>query len=105
MWIKAARKAFDAFPKGARVDILEVLTIAAEGDRAVKPMKSFGSGIFEVALKYHTDAYRTVYALRLGDNIVTSRPPVFISRCCKFVSDQLLILCGSPSRRHKLPRL
>ena len=27
---------------------------------------------------------------------MTSRPPVFISRCCKLVSDQLLIRCGSP---------
>ena len=70
-WIKAARKAFDAFPKGARVDILESLTIAAEGGKAdsAKPMKGFGSGVFEVALKYRTDAYRTVYAVRLGDKI------------------------------------
>ena len=36
---------------------------------------------------------------------LTSRPPVFISRCCRLVSDQLLIRRGSPSRRHRLPRL
>ena len=36
---------------------------------------------------------------------VASRPPVFISRCCKLVSDQLLIRCGNPSRRQRLPRL
>ncbi len=35
---------------------------------------------------------------------LTSRP-VFINRCCKLVSDQLLIRCGSSSRRHRLPRL
>ena len=71
-WIKAARKAFDAFPKGARVDILEALTIAAEGGKAdsAKPMKGFGSGVFEVALKYRTDAYRTVYAVRLGGKLL-----------------------------------
>ena len=47
-WIKAARKAFDAFPKGARDEILRALTAAAEGDKAdiVKPMKGFGSGVF-----------------------------------------------------------
>ena len=28
----------------------------------------------------------------------TSRPTVFINLCCKLVSDQLLILFGSPSR-------
>lgn len=32
-------------------------------------MKGLGSGVFEVALKYRTDAYRTVYAVRLGDKI------------------------------------
>ena len=34
-----------------------------------------------------------------------NRPPVFTNCCCKLVSDQLLILWGSPSRRHRLPRL
>jgi len=31
--------------------------------------------------------------------------PVFTSRCCKLVSDQLAIPAGSASRRHRLPRL
>ncbi len=67
-WIKAARKDFEAFPQGARTKILRALTIAAEGRKAdiAKPMKGFESGIFEVALRYRTDAYRTVYALRFA---------------------------------------
>ena len=70
-WIKAARKDFEVFPKGARVDILEALTIAAEGSKAdiAKPLKGVGAGVFEVALKYRSDAYRTVYALQLGEDI------------------------------------
>jgi phage-related protein len=32
-------------------------------------MKGFGSGVFEVAVRYRTDAYRTVYAVQLGDAI------------------------------------
>ena len=50
---------------------MEALTIAAEGDKAeiAKPMKGLGSGVFEVALKYRTDAYRTVYALQIADAI------------------------------------
>ena len=32
-------------------------------------MVGFGAGLFEVALKYQTDAYRTVYALQLGDEV------------------------------------
>ena len=70
-WIKAARKCFEVFPKGARDEILRALTAAAEGRKLdiAKPMKGFGSGVFEVALKYRTDAYRTVYALKLGERV------------------------------------
>ena len=51
-WIKAARKDFEDFPEGARLEILRALTIAAEGRKAdiAKPMKGLGSGVFEVAL-------------------------------------------------------
>ena len=47
------------------------MTIAAEGAESdiAKPMRGLGSGVFEVALKYRTDAYRTVYALQLHDAI------------------------------------
>ena len=50
---------------------MQALTVAAEGRKAdiAKPMKGFGSGVFEVALKYRTDAYRTIYALQLGERI------------------------------------
>lgn len=70
-WIKAARNDFEAFPQVAQTEILRALTIAAEGRKAdtAKPLIGFGSGVFEVALKYRTDAYRTVYALRLGQDI------------------------------------
>ena len=70
-WLKAARKTFSAFPKGARDETWRALTTAAEGhkDDIAKPMKGFGSGVFEVALTYRTDAYRTVYAPRLGDDV------------------------------------
>jgi phage-related protein len=43
-WIKAARKDFEEFPEGARMEILRALTIAAEGQKAdiAKPMKGAG---------------------------------------------------------------
>ena len=46
-------------------------TIAAEGSKAdiAKPMKGLGSGAIEVALAYRSDAYRTVYAVTLGEDI------------------------------------
>ena len=70
-WIRAARKDFEAFPHGAQTEILRALTIAAEGLKAdiAKPMKSLGSGVFEVSLKCRSDAYRTVYAVQLGDDV------------------------------------
>ena len=70
-WVAAARKSFEKFPTRAQTDILAALTVAAEGAKAdvAKPMKGFGSGVFEVALKHRTDAYRTIYALQLGTDV------------------------------------
>lgn len=70
-WIKAARKDFDRFPKGAKDNILDALSAAAEGRKAsiAKPLKGFGSGVLEIALKFRTDAYRTIYAVQLDEAI------------------------------------
>ena len=70
-WIKAARKEFEGFPADAQLEILRALTIAAEGRKAdiAKPMKGLGSGIYEIALRFRTDAYRAVYAVSLGEDI------------------------------------
>jgi len=70
-WIKAARKDFEEFPEQAQMEILRALTIAAEGQKAdtAKPMKGLGSGVFEIALAWRGDAYRTVYAVQLGRDI------------------------------------
>lgn len=45
------------------------MTIAAEGGKAhdVKPMKGFGSGVFEIAVRFQTDAFRAIYVLNLDD--------------------------------------
>ena len=70
-WIKAARRDFEEFPAGAQMEILNALTIAAEGRKAdiAKPMKGLGFGVFEVALAWRGNAYRTVYAVQLGADI------------------------------------
>ena len=70
-WIKAARKDFEEFPEGARLEILNALTIAAEGRKAdiAKSMQGLGSGVFEVALAWRGNAYRTVYAVQIGTDI------------------------------------
>ncbi len=70
-WIKAADKDFRNFPQLARDRILEALDVAANGRKAdiSKPMLGLGSGIFEVAIAYKSDAFRCVYAVQIGDAI------------------------------------
>jgi phage-related protein len=50
---------------------LTALTIAAEGGKAdiAKPLQGLGSGVFEIALPYKSNAFRVVYAVQLGEDI------------------------------------
>ena len=70
-WFKPARKAFDAFPPGARRDLAVALTILAEGQMPdiAKPLHGLGAGVMELALRHRGDAFRLVYALQLGEEI------------------------------------
>jgi phage-related protein len=45
--------------------------VAAEGRKSdiAKPMKGQGSGVYEIALRYRTDAYRTIYAVNIGEEV------------------------------------
>jgi phage-related protein len=47
------------------------LTIVAEGGfpDIAKPLKGFGPGILELALKFRSDAYRVVYAVQIDDDV------------------------------------
>ena len=70
-WIKAARKDFEAFPQGARDNLLDALTVVAEGGHPsiAKPLHGLGAGVLELALKHRGDAYRVVYAVQIGTDI------------------------------------
>lgn len=70
-WIKAALHDFETFPADAQSIFLTALTIAADGGKAdiAKPMHGLGSGVFEIALAFRSDAFRVVYAVQLGDEI------------------------------------
>jgi phage-related protein len=70
-WIKSARKEFDSFPAEAQTIYLTALTIAAENGKAdiAKPFKGLGSGVWEIALPFRGDAFRVIYAVRIGDEI------------------------------------
>jgi len=51
--------------------MIDALSVAAEGGKAAiaKPMKGFGSGVFEIALRFRGDAFRVIYAVQLGDDL------------------------------------
>ncbi|MGA3190355.1 MAG: type II toxin-antitoxin system RelE/ParE family toxin [Bryobacteraceae bacterium] len=70
-WIRPARREFETFPDGAKSICLAALTIAAEGGKAdiAKPMHGLGSGVFEIALPFRGDAFRTVYTVQLAEEI------------------------------------
>jgi len=62
---------FETFPERARLQIQRALTYAAEGRKAdlAKPMKGLGSGVYEIAVRARTDAYRAVYAVQLDNDV------------------------------------
>ena len=67
-WIQAARKEFKGFPAAVRDRANTALTIAAAGGKAdiAKPLKGLGSGVFEIGVRYMTNAYRVVYVAEIG---------------------------------------
>ncbi len=68
-WVRAAFKEFLSFPQAVQEQMKFALEIAAAGEMAdtAKPMKGLDGGVFELA--HRSDAYRAVYALKLGDDI------------------------------------
>ena len=70
-WLKAARRDFEEFPEDVQGDMLGALTIAAEGAKSdnVKPFKGVDGGVFEIALRHRGDAFRVIYAVKIGADI------------------------------------
>lgn len=70
-WLKGAKRDFEAFPQGAKDEILDALTVVAGGGMPgmAKPLKGFGSGVLELALRHRGEAYRVVYALQIETDI------------------------------------
>ena len=51
--------------------MLDALTIAAEGGMSnkAKPFKGVEGSVFEIALRHRGDAFRTIYAVKIGEAI------------------------------------
>lgn len=71
VWMGSSRKDIRAFPLGAMKLVGDQLQLIQFGGmpKDAKPLKGIGSGVFEIALRYDTDAYRTVVAVQLGERI------------------------------------
>lgn len=71
-WIGAAKKDFEReFPPEVQQHARSALTIAAEGGKAdiAKPFKGVEGGVFELSIKHRGNAYRVIYAVRLGADL------------------------------------
>ena len=70
-WLGDSRKQVKNFPPEVRRSIGSALYDAQKGEKApiAKPFKGVGSGVFEIALRFDTDAYRTVYAVQIGRRV------------------------------------
>jgi phage-related protein len=70
-WIKAARRDFEEFPKDVRSDMLDALTVAAEGGKSEKAklFQGVDGGVFEIALRHRGDAFRALYAVKIDVDI------------------------------------
>ena len=67
-WVRAAKKDFQKFPEAVQRRVVRALRIAAQGELAEisKPIKGLDPGLFEVRVAYRSDAFRTIYAVKLG---------------------------------------
>jgi phage-related protein len=70
-WVRAAQREFRDFPPTVQDRMKFALEIAAAGEMAdiAKPMKGFDAGVFEISVGFRGDAFRTVYAVKLGRDI------------------------------------
>ena len=71
VWLGNSKRNIQAFPEGAQKLIGDELQLIQFGGmpKDAKPFKGIGSGVFEIALRFEGDAYRTVLAVQLGERI------------------------------------
>jgi phage-related protein len=69
--LRAARKDFEAFPGEVQLEMMRALSVASEGEKAdiAKPFKGVDGGVFEIAVKHRGDAFRSIYAVQIGDDV------------------------------------
>jgi phage-related protein len=71
VWLGNSKANLLDFPEEVRKLIGDELQLMQYGGmpQSAKPYRGLGSGVFEIALRYETNAYRTVVALQIGKKI------------------------------------
>jgi phage-related protein len=71
VWLGNSRKNIQAFPVDVQKDMGDEIQLIQFGGmpKDAKPFKGVGSGVFEIALRSNTNAYRAVMAVQLGEKI------------------------------------
>jgi len=71
VWLGNSKKNILEFPEGTQKLLGDELQLMQYGGmpKDAKPFKGVGSGVFEIALRYATDAYRVVLAVQIGSKI------------------------------------
>ncbi|WP_217805731.1 type II toxin-antitoxin system RelE/ParE family toxin [Roseovarius sp. A-2] len=70
-WLYDSKKKLLTFPQEVRTQVGYALSEAQMGRKAVyaKPMTGLGAGVFEIVADYDGDTFRSVYAVKLGEDI------------------------------------
>ena len=109
VWLGNSKRNIRGFPEGAQKLIGDELQLIQFGGmpRDAKPFKGIGSGIFEIAIRhdtdayrtdaYRTDAYRTVLAVQLGEKIYVLH--AFQKRSRRGIATPMLVEPRPTSRR------
>jgi phage-related protein len=71
VWMGDSRRRIQAFPERVQKLMGDELQLIQFGGmpKDAKPFKGVGSGVIEIALRYATDAYRTVVAVQFGPKV------------------------------------
>jgi phage-related protein len=71
VWMGDSKKNLMGFPIGVQKLMGDELQFLQFGGmpKDAKPFKGVGSGVFEIAIRYDTDAYRAVVAVQIGKKV------------------------------------
>lgn len=71
VWMGNSRKNIREFPEEVQKALGYALQLVQAGETPIeaKPFKGVGSGVYEIVKRYDTDTYRSVYPVKIGENI------------------------------------